>query len=133
MTEAFERDSLPWAYVKWHYGRGLKEFFAVAGNFLWFIVNFFSFKLLLKTLFAPWKRMGEGYGNTLDFGALAGSFIVNSLMRLVGFVSKVVVLSIGLISYLAVAVFSICVLSIWLLAPAILIVSLILSAVFFAV
>ena len=61
MSEAYEREPFFLAYVKWHYSQGLRELFGVSGNFLWFVSNFFSFKLFIKTLFAPWKRLGENY------------------------------------------------------------------------
>jgi len=133
MSEAYETEPFFLAYVKWHYGQGLRELFGVAGNFLWFATNFFSFKLLFKTLFAPWKRMGEHYQGGLDFGAIASTLIVNSLMRLVGFVTKIIVLLVGLISCILVLVFSFFILVIWFLAPAILLGSIILSVTFFIV
>ncbi|PIR40103.1 MAG: hypothetical protein COV33_01545 [Candidatus Zambryskibacteria bacterium CG10_big_fil_rev_8_21_14_0_10_34_34] len=133
MSETYERDSFFVAYIKWHYGQGLKEFFGVMGNFLWFIVHFFSFKLLLKTLFTPWKRLGENYEGGFDLGAFASSVIVNGLMRTVGFVTKIIVLSVGVVSYVLVLVFAFFLFLIWILAPFILIGSVILSATFFVI
>lgn len=132
MSEVFERDSFFWAYVKWHYGKGLRELFGVAHNFLWFVAHFFSFKLLLKTWFVPWKRLGEKYGDSiLDFSAIASAFLVNSIMRVVGFISKTVVLIVGFIAYVLVLIFSFFVAIIWVLAPFILLGSLIVSITFF--
>jgi hypothetical protein len=131
MSESYERDPFFLAYIKWHYGQGLRELFGVAGNFLWFVSHFFSFKLLLKTLFAPWKRLGETYGGGFDLSAFASAIIINSLMRAVGFVSRTLVLLVGLLSYLLVLVFSFFIFIIWILAPAILLGSAILSATFF--
>lgn len=133
MSEAYERDSIFIAYAKWHYGRGLKELFGVSRNFLWFVVHFFSFKILLKTLFVPWKRLGENYEGGLDLGKYASAFIVNTLMRAVGFCTKVVVLIVGFASYVFVLSLSLLIMLIWVLAPAVLIGSLLLSATFFAI
>jgi hypothetical protein len=133
MSEAFEREPFFWAYIKWHYGEGLREFFGVVGNFLWFVTNFFSFKLLLKTLFAPWKRMGENYEGGFDLAAYASTFIVNTLMRMVGFLTKIVVLFIGMVSYILVLVFSFFLSVIWIFAPAIILGCIALSATFFIV
>jgi hypothetical protein len=130
MSEAYEREPFLFAYVKWHYGRGLRELFGVAGNFLWFVFHFFSFKLLTKTLFAPWKRLGENYEGGLDLSALASSLIVNALMRAVGFVTRIVVLLVGLVSYILTLVFSFFIFVIWVLAPAILLGSIIMSVTF---
>jgi hypothetical protein len=133
MSEVFERDSFFWAYVKWHYGRGIKELFGVSSNFLWFISNFFSFKLLIKTLFAPWKRLGERYQGGFNFGAFAGTFIINSLMRIVGFITKTIVLIVGFVSYTVLALFAFCIFIIWISAPIILLGSLLLAVTFFIV
>jgi hypothetical protein len=133
MSEAYEREPFFLAYIKWHYGQGLRELFGVAGNFLWFITQFFSFKLLLKTLFAPWKRLGEHYEGGLDLKAFASALVVNTLMRVVGFFTKILVLLVGLISYVLVVVFSFFISVIWLLAPAILLGSLVLSVTFFVI
>jgi len=133
MSEVYESDSFFWAYVKWHYGRGLRELFGVAGNFLWFVAHFFSFKLLIKTLFAPWKRLGERYEGVLHLEAFASALVVNGLMRAVGFATRILVLSVGLISYILVLIFSFFILIIWLLAPAVILGSAILSATFFVI
>jgi hypothetical protein len=133
MSEAFEREPFFLAYIKWHYGEGLRELFGVVGNLLWFVTNFFSFKLLLKTLFAPWRRMGEHYEGGLDFGALASTLIVNGLMRMVGFFTKTIVLLVGLVSYILVLVFSFFISVIWIFAPVILLGCIALSATFFVV
>jgi len=133
MSETYEEDSLVLAYAKWHYGRGLREFFGVAGNFLWFVSNFFSFKLLLKTWFAPWKRLGENYEGGLDIKAFASTLVVNTLMRLVGFVTKTIVLAVGFVSYVLAAIFSFFVLVIWVLAPALLLGSAVLAVTFFVI
>ena len=121
------------AYVKWHYGEGLQEFFGVTKNFLWFVVHFFSFKLLFKTLFDPWKRLGEHYGGGLDLADLASTFIVNLLMRAVGFFTKTIVLLVGLVSYILVLIFSFFLCVIWIFAPVILLGCLALAATFFVV
>lgn len=133
MSEAYDRDSFFIAYLKWHYGQGLRELFGVAGNFLWFIYHFFSFKLLLRTLVAPWKRLGEHYEGGLDLSAFASALVINTLMRIVGFITKIIVLLVGFISYILALIFSFFIAVIWLLAPAILIGSLILSVTFFVI
>jgi|SRR3989344_2581249 len=133
MSESYENESIFFAYLKWHYGKGLRELFGVTKNFLWFITHFFSFKLLLKTLLSPWRRLGEPYNGGFDLKAFASTFIINILMRLVGFFLKAIVLLVGLFSYLFVLSFFLSVLLIWLLTPAVLIGSLILSVTFFII
>jgi len=133
MSESYERDPFFLAYVKWHYSQGLRELFGVAGNFLWFILHFFSFKLLLKTLFVPWKRLGEHYEGGFDLSAFASTLVVNGLMRTVGFITRILVILVGLVSYIAVLAFSFSILVIWVMAPFILLGSVVLSATFFII
>lgn len=133
MSELYRNESIVWALAKWHYTKGVRELVSVSRNFLWFVAHFFSFNLFIRTLFAPWKKMGESYDRGLDLGRFASTFIINSLMRTVGFVTRVIVLGVGLVSYVFVLTFSVGVFLIWLFAPALLMGSLILSLTFFVV
>jgi hypothetical protein len=133
MSHELERESVFLQYVKWHYGQAIREIFEVTGNFCRFVAHFFSFKLLTKTLFAPWKRLGESYGDGFDLKVFASTLVVNTLMRLVGLVTRSVVLIVGFVSFIFVLVFSFFILLIWFLAPVVLIGSLVLSATFFAI
>ena len=133
MSEVYERDSLIVAYAKWHYGQGLRELFGVAQNFLWFVAHFFSFKLLLRTLFSPWKRLGENYGGGFDLAAFASTLVVNTLMRVVGLVTRLIILLIGSVSYLFVFIFAFFIVLVWIFAPFILLGSAVLSITFFSV
>jgi DNA gyrase subunit B len=57
--------------------------------------------------------MGESYGEGLQFDKIFSALIVNMLMRIVGFVSRVVVIFVGLISYLIVFIFGLVIFLIW--------------------
>lgn len=133
MSEAYENDSVFVAYLKWHYTKGLQELFGVSRNFLWFVVHFFSFRLLSTTLFAPWRRLGESYGVGFNLEALASTVLVNTLMRLVGFCTRIVVLTFGVFAYLFVLVLSLSIFIIWITAPLVILGSAVLSATFFAI
>lgn len=102
-------------------------------NFLWFISHFFSFKLLLKTLFRPWKRMGESYGQGLQLDKIASAFIVNMLMRVVGLVSRAVVIFVGMVAYISVLAFGVSIFIIWIFLPLLLVASAVLSFSFFVI
>lgn len=104
-------------YVRWHYGRGVRELFTLAHNILRFIAHFFSVGLLLQTLFHPLQRMQENYSKGLDLGAFFSSLLVNTIMRLVGFVARTCIIVFCLIAYLlAFPIILLAVVS-WLLAP----------------
>ena len=104
-------------YLKWHYGSALSELSNIYKNIFKFLVNFFSLQLLLKTLFRPWRRMNEPYGKGLDLEAFFESFVVNSLMRVVGFVVRIIVITIGLIVITVSLIGALVLYVAWLIAP----------------
>lgn len=133
MSEAYESDSFFVVYLKWHYSKAVAELVSVFENFLWFISHFFSFKLLLKTLFAPWKRLGESYGGGFNLETFATTFIVNSIMRIMGFVTKTIVLTVGLLAWLIVFIFGVLFFLLWLVMPVAILGSLVLAVTFFLI
>ncbi len=104
-------------YLLWHYSRALSEMYRVWRNFLWFFYNFFSIPLLLSTLFAPFKRLDEGYKKGLRIEAFFETLIVNMLMRLVGACMRIIIIGVGIIVLALVCLGYVFVLVAWLLAP----------------
>ena len=109
-------------YIRWHYLRGFRELIYLCRNFLQFIVHLFSIPLLLKTLFHPWRRMGEAYKKGLDPEAIISALIVNMIMRAVGFISRLAIISVGLLGLLFVLIGSALAIVAWLFLPLILVV-----------
>jgi hypothetical protein len=110
---------LPFAfhYTSWHYGKGTRDLLAIWGNFLWFFFNFFSITTLLRTFFAPFQRLGEGYSKSFDPGQWAQTFLVNMIMRVTGAVLRALLIIVGLIVLAITVVFGAVMFVIWLLAP----------------
>ncbi|HEY4515656.1 MAG TPA: hypothetical protein VJH67_00490 [Candidatus Paceibacterota bacterium] len=108
-------------YFRWHYGPGFMELIYLSRNLFSFLAHFFSFKLLFFSLFSPWKKMGEHYKRGFDVESLISSFIVNSIMRVVGFFARSVVIISGLISSFALLVLSFSAYILWLLIPFVLV------------
>ena len=104
-------------YLAWHYTLALTDFVRLGGNFLWFFYHFFSIPIIIRTLFAPWHRLGERYGHKLDPGAVLGTFIVNTLMRLVGFVIRIIFLAVGLLTLILTAILGTTLFVFWLALP----------------
>lgn len=92
-------------YFLWHYSRAIKHRFIFWKNLLWFFAQFFSLALLLKTLFQPFKRLRDE------------SFIVNAIMRVVGFLLRSFVIILGTITEIIVITIGILELIVWLLMP----------------
>jgi len=104
-------------YLLWHYGYALKNFWGIFTNYIWFIYNFFSIKILFRTFFAPWKKMGEDYSKGFDLKKFFSTLVINTMMRLIGVIMRLIVILIGLASLVMVSIIGIIFFFSWLLAP----------------
>lgn len=106
-------------YLIWHYTSGFKAGLAVARDVNYFIANFFSLPILVKTLFSPWRRLAETYGKGLNPEQWFETLIVNVLMRVVGAIIRLAMIVSGLIILVLVLLVSLLALLAWLLLPVI--------------
>lgn len=104
-------------YLTWHYTKAFADIFVVWGNFLWFVLHFFSVPVLFRTLFSPWRRLHEVYQKGFDPGAFFGTLIVNLIMRVVGVAIRIAFIIIGLVFFLFVLVTGILFFLFWIIAP----------------
>ncbi len=104
-------------YIHWHYTRAWKDLYQNISNILNAIGSFFSFSSLLKTLFLPWKRLGEEYEKGFDPENLLSTFILNTLMRALGFLIRGAVLIFGMSIMLLSSILGIFVFALWVLLP----------------
>ena len=107
-------------YISWHYTLALGSIYNIWTNFMWFVLNFFSMPVLLKTLFAPWWRIHEEYQKGAGIGEYFGDKVVNLIMRIVGFCIRIVTIVIGLLALLITFLAGIAFYVVWLLMPLIL-------------
>lgn len=108
-------------YFVWHYSRAFLEIFHVWLNFLWFVIHFFSIPQLMRSWFAPWKRITEARGDRWKLEDLAGFIIIGFLSRLIGFLLRTVVISLGFMCLVLVAFGGLITYIFWIAAPFILI------------
>jgi hypothetical protein len=104
-------------YFSWHYSQGLLDYFRIWKNLVWFLWNFFSIKILLKTFFTPFERLQEKYNGGLDMESLAASIIVTNLMRLVGMLARSVIIIFGLIVLMTFIIAGFFGIFLWLILP----------------
>ena len=107
-------------YVWWHYTTAIADLVHNYLNIVSFITNFFSLNHLTRNIFAPWRRLGEEYPAHFDFQAFASSLIVNTLMRIVGFLIRIMCILAGLFSLIVSFGIFILVFFAWLAMPGIL-------------
>lgn len=109
--------TLTFKYVTWHYTRGLRDCSVLTIGFLRGIAHFFSLITLLKTLFVPWRKLTETYRGGFDPESFFSSLVVNTLMRLVGFFVRSIVIVIGVIALIAAFFVGVALILLWLALP----------------
>ena len=107
------------AYTKWHYGNALFDILRVLGNFLWLSLHFFSTGILIRTLFSPFMRMREEYPASGHFDPeyYAGTIVVNTLMRLVGFLVRTVFILLSFAVFSLIFISGIVFIGFWIVTP----------------
>lgn len=108
------------AYFRWHYSRGLEELIENVRNIIAFLFHFFSFKLFLRTLFSPWMQMRERYQRGFHPETILPTLTVNLIMRLVGLISRLAIMFLGLVSIFTFTLLAIVFSIIWLFMPLVL-------------
>lgn len=108
-------------YFLWHYSEGTKSVVSITRNFLWFLWHFFAIGILLKTLFTPWQRISERTRHRLDIGEFFEVHMINGIMRAVGCIVRMTVISVGLALLAVTIAGGAAVFVVWLAMPALII------------
>lgn len=108
-------------YFRWHYSSALISGFNIWRDFLWFVFHFFSIEALTRTLFAPWRRLGEKYPQNLEPGIWVAAFLVNTMMRVVGAFARTSLIIAGSLAWALAFLTGFLVAILWILLPVILV------------
>jgi len=119
-------------YIIWHYGRAVRDFFAIAEDLLWFVYHFFSLPVLTRTLFSPFSRIHTTGFSVLAIEASLQNIALNFISRAVGFLLRSIVISAGIVSLMVMAPLLAATLILWLFLPLIILFLLIFSIGIFA-
>ena len=104
-------------FWRWYYGQAIKDVLTGWRNYIIFSLNYFSIPLLLKTLFAPWKRDITKKPRGLDLQKLFEYIAFNTISRGLGFLVRFFTIIVGIIFSLLVIVLGAIFFVIWLLLP----------------
>lgn len=108
-------------YLSWHFFDMPKNILLAWKNYLLFNLNYFSVALLLKTLFAPWRKYRTSYGRGFDFARYFEAFFSNLIFRLFGAAIRSLIIFIGLLFEIIIFMAGITAFLIWLVSPLLLI------------
>jgi hypothetical protein len=107
-------------FWRWYYGEAAKNVLLAWRNYVVFVANYFSIPLLLRTLFAPWRRDITRKPRGLDFKKLFEYFAFNAISRGLGFLVRFVTVCVGIISLFLTAIAGAIFFVFWVLLPLIL-------------
>ena len=104
-------------YFVWHYTEAWFLIWGVWRNFLWFVIHFFSIPQLMRSWFAPFKRITEGRGDKFDLEDLASYIIIGFLSRILGALVRTIIIVIGMITLALTVIGGFAVYLLWALVP----------------
>ncbi len=108
---------LPLFYLKWHYSEAFGDLYRNWKSFLAFALHLFSMKLLFRTWLSPLGRLNEGYKKSFDLEDFMETFVVNTMMRLVGFLLRTFVIVTGVLVFVLVFFLGLASFVLWAVAP----------------
>jgi len=105
-------------FLTWHYGEGLRFYIIKWTSYFDWTIHYFSLPLLIKTLFAPWKRLiivdkKPGF----DFKRFFETMTFNIISRIIGAIVRFSLFWVGLILFIIVFLGGISGLIIWVALP----------------
>jgi hypothetical protein len=103
-------------YIFWHYRSGIHDYLTVMHRLLQAVARIFSLRLMFKTFFEPFERLGEHYRGG-GVSAFFEAIVVNTLMRMVGIVVRFCVIVVGSMAWLCALIFSVAGIIIWIVLP----------------
>lgn len=101
--------------IEWWYGKGWKSANIHAQKRIQGAYRMFSIPILLRTLFAPWRRIITAPGAGLD--AYIRAIIDNAVSRVVGFTVRSMVLFVAMVTISVSTIISILEVIIWPVVP----------------
>lgn len=108
-------------YLKWHFFEAPRGIFQAIKNFLKFGIHYFSIPFLLKTFFSHWHKYKWEYPRSLDFGKILEVFLSNLISRIIGMISRVILILTWFFFEIFLSLISFLVISTWFLFPLIII------------
>lgn len=112
--------------LSWWYGRGFHDYLVRIQNMFASIYDYFSIDLLLKTLFSPFRQISAGQVHG-PIGAQMRALADQLFSRVIGAVVRLFMVVFGTISCLVIGIVALLGVIVWVLAPFLPVIGLIIS------
>ena len=113
----FKKQNIFSLWLNWHFIEMSKFLLGVWQNYILFASNYFSLPILLKSLFAPWRRYKWNYPRGFDIVEFFNTLISNTFSRILGALMRIVLVIIGILFQIFVVFAGSIIFLLWILAP----------------
>ena len=104
-------------WLVWHFVEVPKFLLTVWKNYILFALNYFSLPILLKSLFAPWRRYRWNYPKGINVGDFLSTLISNTFSRIMGAIMRIILIAVGIVFQIFVILAGIAIILLWILIP----------------
>jgi len=108
-------------YLAWHFVDTPRTFGRAWRNYLYFVLNYFSVPLLLKTFFSHWRRYASPYGKGFDPKRYIETFVFNVMSRVIGMILRTLFIILGIVAETFVFSVGLAILLVWIILPLVLV------------
>lgn len=108
-------------YVRWHFFEMPKEILRGWKNYLKFFAYFFSIPILIKSYFAPWKKISWTYGRGFSPTRFLETAVSNVFLRILGAFLRSIIIFFGIFFEIIIFFLGAILFLFWIFLPIILI------------
>ena len=101
----------------WHFYEMPKFLLGIWKNYILFALNYFSLPILLKSLFAPWRKYRWNYPKGFNVVEFFNTLVSNAFSRLLGALMRIILLVIGILFQVFVIFSGLIIFLLWILIP----------------
>ncbi|QQS38740.1 ATP-dependent Clp protease ATP-binding subunit [Candidatus Woesebacteria bacterium] len=105
-------------FVRWHYSKGISHYLKSWENIFESTLKYFSFPILFRTLFSPWKRLGKTQKSSgFNWDKFKDDLSFNFASRVVGFLTRTSLIVTAVIVLMFLMTFGVFGLLMWIMFP----------------
>ena len=119
--EAYPEENIFVTWFLWHFYEMPKFLLGVWKNYIFFALNYFSLPVLLKSLFAPWRKYKWNYPKGINVAEFFSTLVSNAFSRLIGALVRIILIAAGIIFQVFVIFAGLIIFLLWLAVPIIII------------
>lgn len=123
----YNRKMIVLEFLLWYFVKVPQKILGAWRNFLKFNIEFFSIPLLLKTLFAHWRKYKWAYPRGFDLGVYLEVWFSNLISRTLGAIVRLFLIFIGILAEIIIFFAGAIVFLGWLALPSLLLILLLLG------